>query len=68
MQYTSLENILIYCSRPGETNVLKVLNILPLAKDRSKHLWITARINISLQVGAQTAKNFILAKIPTPHE
>jgi hypothetical protein len=28
--------------------VLKILIILPIAKDRSKHLWITASINIFL--------------------
>jgi hypothetical protein len=32
-------------------NVLKILIILPLAKDRSKHLWITASINIFLTAG-----------------
>ena len=31
-------------------NVLKILIILPLAKDRSKHLWKTASINISLEI------------------
>jgi hypothetical protein len=44
---------------PGVVNVLKVKIILPIAKDRSKHLWITARINIFLQVGPQDPKNFI---------
>jgi hypothetical protein len=33
---------------PGHLNALKFLNILPYTKDHSKHLWITARINISL--------------------
>jgi hypothetical protein len=32
-------------------NVLKILIILPIAKDRSKHLWITASINIFLTAG-----------------
>jgi len=58
IQYTSLEKKFDLTTglRPvwphsAIFNVLKILIILPLAKDRSKHLWITASINIFLTAG-----------------
>jgi putative oxidoreductase len=46
--------------------VLKILIILPLAKDRSKHLWITASINIFLADGSTTDPKTIIFGI-NPH-
>jgi hypothetical protein len=34
----------------GSVNAIKFLNILPLSKDHSKQVWITMRINISLDL------------------
>src|SRR5882757_2001779 len=42
-------NLVLHLSQcPGKLNALKFLNILSFTKHRSKQVWITERINISL--------------------
>ena len=51
---------------PAIFNVLKILIILPIAKDRSKHLWITVSINIFLAGRRATDPKTIIFGI-NPH-
>lgn len=44
------------------SNVIKFLIILPSAKDRSKHLWKTERINISLEIAINLYLNSVNPK------